>query len=131
MSPVRCGENAKAPEGVAGGCGKPIPFEVDVYRCTDCGTAFHRLCALRHFAEADAALVVVDWRASCIAAEERSDRMLALLRRMAAALRGRSSGPSDDTCGCLRCGALRAWEVFLKKYSDDGKAKELRAAGAA
>lgn len=128
---TRCGENAKAPEGVAGGCGETIPFEVDVFRCTDCGTAFHRLCALRHFAEADAAPIVVDWRLSCIAAEERSDRLLALARRMAAALRGRGNGPSDDTCGCLRCGALRAWEAFLKRDSDDRKARDKRATRAA
>ena len=31
------------------GCGNPIMTCVEVYRCTDCQTPFHRICAKRHF----------------------------------------------------------------------------------
>jgi len=115
--PIVCGEN---PLGVASavGCGKPIESDAEVYRCTDCTTPFHRVCAIQHFAAADAAPVEVDWRASCIRAEERADKLLGLARRLAAALRTR--GRVDEFCGCLSCSALRAFGRFLASDEASG-----------
>lgn len=31
------------------GCNKPIEHISDLYRCTDCGIAFHKPCILAHF----------------------------------------------------------------------------------
>lgn len=42
-----CGLNPYATD--TGGCGAPINECADVFRCTDCGVAFHRTCAQRHF----------------------------------------------------------------------------------
>lgn len=48
--PVVCGQNSLfPPERV--GCGCTILRETDVFRCTDCGTPFHRDCAKAHFGE--------------------------------------------------------------------------------
>ena len=46
---VICGENAVLDADLVG-CGMPIldPDE-GLYRCTDCGVPFHKLCAKRHF----------------------------------------------------------------------------------
>lgn len=49
-TPVLCGQNELfPPERV--GCGQPITREIDVFRCTDCATPFHRECAKAHFGE--------------------------------------------------------------------------------
>ena len=119
---VVCGQNAL---GVAAavGCGQAIERDGDVYRCTDCSVPFHRDCALAHFAEAQKAPVEVDWRRSCIRAEERGDRLLALARRLRQALGGREA---DPTCSCMRCAALRAFDRFI---ADDEAARSGRCRG--
>jgi hypothetical protein len=45
-----CGENTGPVDADLVGCGRPIESLADVYRCTDCGVPFHRICAIRHFA---------------------------------------------------------------------------------
>lgn len=41
-----CGANAA---GLAVGCGELLDDPSDRYKCTDCGTTFHKHCARRHF----------------------------------------------------------------------------------
>lgn len=53
--PVACGENASVPAAEAGGCGVAIHEAKDVYRCVDCGIAFHRTCVPCHFGGAHSA----------------------------------------------------------------------------
>lgn len=49
-TPIRCGTNpALPPERV--GCGQYITSEIDLYRCVDCSTPFHRECLRSHFGE--------------------------------------------------------------------------------
>ena len=110
-----CGENPLGP-AAAVGCGRTIEREGDVYRCTDCSVPFHRDCALAHFATARVAPVTVDWRRSCIRAEERGERLLALARRLRQALGGREA---DSTCSCMRCAALRAFDRFIADDNDN------------
>ncbi len=52
----RCGgkwgeDGAKLP----GGCGKPFTDADYVYRCVECEYAFHKECAIKHFAESGSA----------------------------------------------------------------------------
>jgi hypothetical protein len=51
--PVVCGQNNLFPAERVG-CGCAITRETDVFRCTDCGTPFHRECAKAHFGQHDA-----------------------------------------------------------------------------
>ncbi len=44
-----CGHNAVLPARFVG-CGAEIKSWGEVYRCTHCDVAFHKGCALRHFA---------------------------------------------------------------------------------
>jgi hypothetical protein len=43
-----CGYNTILPAERVG-CGEPMHTCAEVYRCTDCGTPFHRSCAVKHF----------------------------------------------------------------------------------
>jgi len=112
---TRCGQNPSHPADAVG-CGKAIDTEADVYRCTDCGVPFHRVCAVLHFDAATASGVGINWRASCLQAEARGDRLLAMARQLRAALGGREQ---DPTCTCLRCTAIRRWDAFIAAYTDD------------
>lgn len=45
---VCCGQNVAVPAHFIG-CGQTIDDARDVYRCTDCETPFHKVCAQKHF----------------------------------------------------------------------------------
>lgn len=111
---TRCGQHPGHP-AEAVGCGKLIDTEAEVYRCTDCGVPFHRVCAVLHFDAAGSSPVGVNWRASCLQAEARGDQLLALARLLRQGLGGREQ---DPTCSCMRCTAIRRWESFMAAYTD-------------
>lgn len=125
---ARCGENPGGP-AAAGGCGAPIAEAGDLFRCVDCATPFHRDCALAHFAAAAAAPIGVDWRRTALASEARGDRLLALLRRLAWALRLRVR--YDDGCDCTGCAGLRAFDRFIAADDADRTAQAQAARAAA
>lgn len=35
------------------GCGEPLPYLNEIYRCADCDTPFHKHCLLKHFEKKD------------------------------------------------------------------------------